>query len=251
MPARPYGCRLEAVGSSGRVVWPGPRRQARGCRPCRRLGRSSGWMCMLVGRSRQCLTAARRGAGRASDRLSDPPAHEPDHASLHLPATAPEPNADRLRSGAEQAVRVAPVGPDVILRRPSDLARRRNHTPNPALLKRPREPEPDRPSHIRRDHRRRQPTQNSTIAAVTPDSRRTASSPGRLIHRRRDDPRRMHIQTGEAPRAVVARARGRRPRLDHLQPVRWRNELVHRPGRGSCAQGRTRCRWRSPPNGGP
>jgi hypothetical protein len=96
----------------------------------------------------------------------------------------------------QQALGVAPIGLDPIARRPRDLSRRRDETPDAGRLERPRKPEARRPGLIGHPRRARKP------GAELHHRARVARQPAHdqfaalAVHRRGEHLRRAHVEPG-------------------------------------------------------
>ena len=135
--------------------------------------------------------------GSASDPSAPPRAHGPDHA-------APPPPRPGTRTAcsfpaSNSRTRCSASRRSVLTRSPDaarDLRRRRHHTLHATLRELAREPVPGRAGLIRDPHRPRQPSAEPGRRASRRPSRRTELA--RLsVQDRRDDLRRVHVQTDE------------------------------------------------------
>ena len=117
-------------------------------------------------------------------------------------------HSDRVKLPGQQQpdemLGVTTIGLDPLPRRPGDLARRRDHALHAPLDQLPREPVPRRTGLIRDPYRPRQPgTEAGRPSGITVHHKRLQLA--RLsVEYRRDDLRRVHIQTDETSSFAMA-----------------------------------------------
>ena len=135
-------------------------------------------------------------------------------------------NPDRVQLSRQQQpdemLSVTTIGLDAIAARPGDLARRRDHTLHAPPCKLPRQPIASRAGLVSHPHRPREPRAERGHLRVLAAHRERLQLSRLSIEHRRDDLRRVHIQTDEAsslrhgwfllcgcgpPRGVAARHR--------------------------------------------
>ena len=149
---------------------------------------------------------------------------------------------DRVQSvdhqQAQHPLGVALIGLDLIRGRPLDLPRRRDHTPNPGRVQRPRQPVAGRPRLIRGARRTRQRAAELDHLARRPRQPARAQLARLAIDHHSEHRARVHVKTnptanlrhGRLLYAVVVAARGP-ARAASIPTIVWGTGRLHQPGR--------------------